>query len=219
MEKGYDEFIKIENEIYKNAKVNIPDNLSTGNIQLDRGINWISESSNTILDFGCGSGSIIFYCAMRGVSKLIGIDLSNEGIKLAKERANLMKYGTYKFILGSISEINQIKSESIDAVILSNIIDNLRPNDSIAVLEQVKRILKEGGKVLIKLNPYIEPEKFSDLKLKVIEDDVIDDGMLLWNQTTDKWRILLTVYFKEKDFIHVYFDEYNMFNRMFFMIK
>lgn len=219
MEKGYDEFIKIENEIYKNAKVNIPDNLSTGNIQLDRGIDWISESSNTILDFGCGSGSMMFYCAMRGVSKLIGIDLSNEGIKLAKERANLMKHGTYKFILGSISEINQIKSESINAVILSNIIDNLRPNDSIAVLEQVKRILKEGGKVLIKLNPYIEPEKFRDLKLKVIEDNLIDDGMLLWNQTTDKWRTLLTVYFKEKDFIHVYFDEYNIFNRMFFMIK
>lgn len=219
MEIGYEKYIKAEDEIYRSLNINIPKNKSTGNEELDKGLNWISDGVKTLFDFGCGNGTMIFYCALRGVESLHGIDLSTEAIKLSKERAKLMKFGSYDFKVGSIRELKSISDEIYDGIILSNIVDNLKPKDATELLGQAKRILKSNGKILIKLNPYITEEQIKEWNIKIIENNLLDDGLLLWNQTTEQWRELLQQYFKEEEFVDIYFPEHDQYNRMFLMRK
>lgn len=219
MEIGYEKYIKAEDEIYRSLNINIPQNKSTGNEELDKGLNWISDGVKTLFDFGCGNGTMIFYCALRGVESLHGIDLSTEAIKLSKERAKLMKFGSYDFKVRSIRELKSISDEIYDGIILSNIVDNLKPKDATELLGQAKRILKSNGKILIKLNPYITEEQIKEWNIKIIENNLLDDGLLLWNQTTEQWRELLQQYFKEEEFVDIYFPEHDQYNRMFLMRK
>lgn len=219
MEIGYEKYIKAEDEIYRSLNINIPQNKSTGNEEFDKGLNWISDGVKNLFDFGCGNGTMIFYCSLRGVESLHGIDLSTEAIKLSKERAKLMKSGSYDFKVGSIRELKSISDEIYDGIILSNIVDNLKPKDATELLGQAKRILKSSGKILIKLNPYITEEQIKEWNIKIIENNLLDDGLLLWNQTTEQWRELLQQYFKEEEFVDIYFPEHDQYNRMFLMRK
>ncbi len=220
MDISYDKFIKKENEIYSSIKdIFAPSSKSMRNEALDNGFDWLCEVTDKVLDFGCGTGSMLFSCALRGVNYLTGIDLSDEAIKLCNKRAELMSCGKYEFIHGSVEVLNRFDDDSMDAVILSNVIDNIKPNDAVKLLEEVKRILKENGKILIKLNPHISNEQIIDWNIKVIEGNLLDDGLMLWNQTTDEWRALLNKYFKECEYIDVYFPEHEQYNRMFLMIK
>lgn len=220
MNISYDKFIAKENDIYRNIKnSSAPKNKIIGNDQLDKGLDWLCDGANSILDFGCGSGSMLFSCAFRDVNILKGIDLSDEAIKLCNNTSMLMEFGEYEFVHGSVSKLEDIKSNSIDGIILSNIIDNITPDDSIEVLKQAKRLLKDGGKLFIKLNPYITEKQIIEWNIKVIEGNLLDDGLMLWNQTTDEWRKLLCKYFKEYEYIDVYFPEHEQYNRLFLMIK
>lgn len=220
MNISYDKFIMKENEIYRNMNnVSVPTSKSTGNEQLDIGLDWLCDRANSILDFGCGSGSLLFYCALRGVKILKGIDLSDEAIKLCTNTSKLIKFGEFEFIHGSISKLEVINSNSIDGIILSNTIDNIGPNDSEEVLKHAKRILKDGGKLFVKLNPYITNTQIKEWDIKVIEGNLLDDGLLLWNQTTDEWRSLLGKYFKEHEYLDVCFPQHEQYNRLFLMIK
>lgn len=216
----YDKFIMAENEIYKSiTNITIPTNKSLRNEQLDKGLDWLCDGSDSVLDFGCGTGSMLFSCALRGVKKLTGIDLSKEAIKLCKNRAKLMELGKYEFMHGSVSKLEEINSNSIDGVILSNTVDNIKPSDAVELLKQVKRILKASGKVFVKLNPFITEKQIEEWNIKVIEGNLLDDGLMLWNQTTDEWRNLLSKYFMECEYIDIYFPEHEQYNRMFLMVN
>lgn len=85
--------------------------------------------------------------------------------------------------------------QAFDGIILSNIIDNLLPQDTIIVLTETRRILKPGGKVLVKLNPYLTDNQIMGWNIKIIEKNFLDDRLYLWNQSTEEWTELLEKYF------------------------
>lgn len=192
---------------------------SSGNEDLDKGIKWIAEGTENILDFGCGNGSMLFLCAMNGSKYNVGIDLSQSGIKIAKTRSKQMNEGNFDFIQGSIDVLKNIGDSFFDAVILSNIIDNLYPNDAEELIREIGRILKEDGKVLVKVNSYITKEKIEEDKIKVIDDNLLDDGLILLNKTTDEWKKFFERKFNIKLYSKVYYPEYDTYNRMFCLIK
>ena len=125
--------------------------------------------------------------AINGTKYNIGIDLSEKGIESANKRAEQMMRGEFLFIQGGIDRLKNINNSHVDAVILSNIIDNLYPEDVEILISEVERILKENGKVLVKLNPYITTEQITKWNIKIIKDNLLDDGLILWNNTTDEW--------------------------------
>ena len=112
------------NETYSRVNSEIPKSKETGNTLFDNGIKWLTTHTNTILDFGCGNGTLLFLCSMNGTQKHIGIDLSKAGIDNAKLRSTKMKSGEYSFLVGGIERLKEMESESVDAVILSNIQSN-----------------------------------------------------------------------------------------------
>lgn len=45
MEGFYERFIKVEDDIYSQCKIAIPPNENTGSLQLDKGLDWVSEDT------------------------------------------------------------------------------------------------------------------------------------------------------------------------------
>ena len=130
----------------------VPTSSGSGNYEFDQGLRWLSKNVNTILDFGCGNGTVLFWCSSYGTKKHIGIDLSEKAILNAKRRSLHMKNGEFQFICGEIDELKHINTGSVEAVILSNIVDNLYPEDAEKLLIEENDIIicaRNGSKRLV----------------------------------------------------------------------
>lgn len=151
MNDKYKKAIENENNIYKEMKktVSVPKGCSTGMQEFDRALDWLCLGSETILDFGCGNGTMLFLCARRGVKRLYGIDLAEEGINCAELRKKMMDKGEYYFAVGSQELLQRIEDNKIDGIVLSNILDNMYPGDVTLLLAECARILKVHGKIIL----------------------------------------------------------------------
>ena len=150
MSDKYDKCIKQWNEIFSKDNLKFPLKKELGNAIFDNSLKWVAENSNTILDFGCGNGIMLFLSSLYGTKKHIGIDLSEQAILNAKFFSSQNDKGEFLFQCGGIDLLKDMESKSADGVILSNIIDNLYPEDALLVLDEVKRILTPNGKTFIK---------------------------------------------------------------------
>lgn len=218
MEK-YDKCIELWNDIFSKKEVPLPSKKETGNVEFDKGLKWLTTDVSSVLDFGCGNGTALFLCNKYGTSTHIGIDLSSQAIKRAVERSKMVEKGDFRFICGGIEELKEIEDQSMDSAILSNIIDNLYPDDAICVLEEVRRILKKDGKLLVKLNPLITDDQIVACGIKKISDNLFDDGMLLWNNTNEEWDSILGSRYSIIDYKEIYYEEYDQINRMYLLTK
>lgn len=207
------------NKVFGKKEITIPTKIDTGNEVINKALDWTCFETHTILDFGCGNGSMLFYCALRGTKKHMGIDLSSSAIVQAKIRQQKMSCGAYDFIEGGIEALYDIESSSVDAIILSNIIDNLYPEDADKLMREIKRILKNEGKVFIKVNPYINDKQIKEWNIKTINENLLDDGLYLWNQITEEWKCFLQGFLVLEKYQEVYYPEYDQYNRLFLMTK
>lgn len=220
MTRSYLRCIEQWDKIYSaEAADSAPKTPDSGNEAFDAGVRWLTENSKNVLDFGCGNGSVLFFCALLGTKNHIGIDLSKAAIDVAVSRSGKMLRGVFDFRQGGIERLSELESSSLDAVILSNILDNLYPEDAVTLLSECARLLKPGGKALIKLNPYLTEQQIKSWEIKVIEGSLLDDGLLLWNNTTGQWTKLLERYFVIEHFTEIYYPEHEQTNRMFFVRK
>lgn len=216
--KPYEETITFWDNIFSEEKITKQQEKSTGYYDLDYGLDWLCNEADTILDFGCGNGSLLFKCACRGTKHHVGIDISNSGIELAKRNANFIYDAKFNFICGGISELEKLPCSSIDGVILSNIVDNVIPQDGYKMLGEIHRILKDNGKLFFKVNSYMIKDEIAKENMKQDGNLLIEDnGLYLWNLTSEKWREVLSKYFIIDEYRDIYFKEYNQYNRMFLL--
>lgn len=219
MTDKYDKCVKQWNNIFSKEVPKVPTSQSIGNEILDKGIEWVCDRTSSILDFGCGNGTMLFLCALNGTKYNIGIDLSEKAIQSAKARAAQMIRGEYRFIQGSLEVLEKMADSSQDAIILSNILDNLYTEDAEVLIREVHRILKNSGKLLIKLNPYITAEQIIEWDIKVIKDNLLDDGLILLNNTTEEWENIFRGTFNLFNYDEVYYPKFKQTNRMFYLTK
>ncbi len=215
MNSFYRPYIEREDEIFRQISgetSKAASNLkSTMPVELRKALDWLCQDAEAVLDFGCGNGSFLASCAARGVTSLLGIDLSGEAVRCARQR----DIPHCEIWQGSVERLTDLPAHSFQGVILSNILDNLRPEDAEAALQQVHRLLTPQGRALVKLNPHLSLEQIQQWNITVLEDDLLDDGLLLWNRTTEQWRQLLELYFQHQHLVDVYFEAYDQHNRMF----
>ena len=144
----YDQSIDAWNNIFSQESATFPKTKTIGNPSFDKGLEWLTENASTVLDFGCGNGIVLFLCSLYGTKTHIG--------------------GDFRFSCGSLEALQRVETDSADAVVLSNIIDNLYPEDAAAVLTEIKRILKKNGRILLKLNPYLTAVQIKEWNIQVI---------------------------------------------------
>lgn len=139
-----------------------------------------SENSERVMDFGCGTGDILFQCAQYGNLEYgIGIDRSEVGIKFGKQMVNLNHFKQLDFIVGDITQVSQMEEESFDGIILSNVLDVIPKDTAETILKELTRLLKKDGLMFIKLNPYVNDNKLKELGLNCFYDNLYEkDGYL-----------------------------------------
>jgi len=108
----------------------------------------VIKEGDVVLDLGSGAGFDAFLAAKKvgEKGKVIGVDLTLEMIKKAKENALKYDYKNVDFKLGDIEQL-PIEDNSID-VIISNCVINLAP-DKDKVFEESYRVLKSEGRMFV----------------------------------------------------------------------
>jgi len=194
---------------------------SIGNSDLDKALDWLTTNTSSIIDFGCGSGTLLYKCGLRGTKDHLGIDISHRGINLAVKNTINNKDSNFRFIEGSVEKLKDIEDSSFDAAILSNILDNVLPDDVFLIFEEIYRILKKDGKLFLKLNHYIDLDEIRDLKMEDKGQGLLleSTGLYLYNLTTSKWIKIIESYFEIYEYKDLENDDDEHYGRMFLLIK
>jgi SAM-dependent methyltransferase len=104
------------------------------------------HEGETVLDLGSGGGIDVILSAKRvGPAGLAyGLDMTDEMLALARRNAQDASTGNAIFLKGVIEDV-PLPAESVD-VVISNCVINLS-TDKAAVLTEIARVLKPGGRV------------------------------------------------------------------------
>jgi 2-polyprenyl-3-methyl-5-hydroxy-6-metoxy-1,4-benzoquinol methylase len=104
----------------------------------------------TVLDFGCGRGELIYQSAIKGAN-VIGIDYSDEAIKLSKESISHLpdELKVNSKIIKLSAGMLPLADNSVDRVLLIDVIEHLTNEEMNILLSEFYRILKPEGKLII----------------------------------------------------------------------
>ena len=106
------------------------------------------KAGETVIDLGSGAGFDAFIVAplVGELGKVIGIDLSDDMLNLAKKNTSKAMYTNVEFIKGDIE--NLPLESNIANHVISNCVINLSQNKA-DVYKEAFRVLKSGGKISI----------------------------------------------------------------------
>lgn len=108
--------------------------------------NYISINPDTVCaDLGCGGGYISSEIATKYKCNVIGLDFSDQAIKIAKSNCNNLG-NQCQFIKSSLLDI-QLLDNSIDIVLCIGVLEHIKNIDK--ALSEIKRILKPSGYFVI----------------------------------------------------------------------
>lgn len=206
-------------DVFQKEEIKLPKEGESGNEVFDEGLRWLTENASSVMDFGCASGTLLLLCSQYGTAEHIGIDLSAAAVAKARKKGALMHRGRFSFFCGGVETLKDMETASMDAAILSNIIDNLYPEDAHCVLKEVQRILRPDGRLLVKLNDFLTDGQILDYGIRKIQDHLLDDGLLLWNNSTEEWDEILQSYFIIERFRKIYYEEHGQYNRLYHLIQ
>lgn len=106
---------------------------------------YISTGGLSVLDLGCGVGSLSFYIASKN-NRVVGVDISEKAIAIANESLDVIEYGDrVKFFCRKIELLNE--NNKFDLVLASEILEHI-PNDTL-VLKKINFYLKNNGILIL----------------------------------------------------------------------
>jgi ubiquinone/menaquinone biosynthesis C-methylase UbiE len=123
-------------------------------------------SGERVMDAGCGTGVLCRYLASHyGVRSIDGLDFSDLRIEQARKLLKAAEKSSIRFHRQDLTRIDPSFHGQFDTVISRYVIEHVE--DPLAVLQQLKKSLKEGGRLIIIemdgvfLNLYSPSEKFN----------------------------------------------------------
>ena len=106
------------------------------------------QPGETVVDFGSGGGIDCFIAAkaVGEQGRVVGIDMTEDMIDLARSNARQLGLGNVEFHLSEM-ENTPLDGDSVDAII-SNCVINLAPDKDL-VFSEAFRILRPGGRLMV----------------------------------------------------------------------
>lgn len=104
----------------------------------------IDYRNKKVLDFGCGTGSILIPLAKKGVD-VTGVDVSNYCIRKLKEYCKKEKISP-KLLVSNGRRV-RIRNEEFDMVLLLDVLEHV--DNYQGIISETRRVLKKNGKVFV----------------------------------------------------------------------
>ena len=98
--------------------------------------------SDLILDLGCGNGQNAIKASQK-VRKIIGIDLDESMIEIAKRSSQRLGIKNVKFETANLENKLKYEDNSFDKIMFLDVLEHLRKRNQI--LKEIKRVLKPQG--------------------------------------------------------------------------
>lgn len=225
MEKEIENSLIFWNDAYKEEK---PEVLEDKDYKLPKEMESIFETflekCPIIVDFGCGAGEMLYVAAhSRKPQKLYGVENGANIVNFLDEMITLNHFeDDIEIIDGGLKALEQFKNNSVDGIIISNVLDVVTQDVADEIMKGLLRILKKGGFMMLKLNQYESKEKLDkDGRFVNFKDNLYSyqGVMRLRSCTTDEWRKWLSPYFKEEMYADVPYQAPNFFDRLFLLKK
>lgn len=219
--KDYDSTIQFWDNIFKDIKP--ANNIKSAKLpeDIEQALAWLCSDCESVLDYGCGSGTMLLRCAvLYNNCRCLGIDISQQAVELAGKDAIINGLDErVSFECGGIEKLADIADDSFDAAILSNIIDNVFPEDADIILHHIHRILRPNGKLLLKLNPYLTQEQIAEWGLTELSPDFYleNDDLYLRNLKNEQWEELFSNLFSIHEYREIHFKEHGQTNRLYLL--
>lgn len=158
---------------------------------LDQYLKQIGDHSENVLDIGCGLGTCLIGSACLGkkIKKGVGFDTSKHAIKVANKTIEQSHIKGLSFHVADESFLETLKDNSFDGIICSNFLDVVTKDISDKIINEIKRILKPSGLLLLKLNFLLDEKLIKKLNMEMIEENTYQmNGVIRsYNLTTDAW--------------------------------
>jgi SAM-dependent methyltransferase len=100
-----------------------------------------SKKRNISLDIGCREGK---YLPCYESNIIIGIDVSRQALRNVKSRI----HSNVDLVLATVVCL-PFKNKTVDFVLMSEVIEHLKANDTMKALSEVRRIIRKGGDAII----------------------------------------------------------------------
>jgi ubiquinone/menaquinone biosynthesis C-methylase UbiE len=101
-----------------------------------------------IADFGCGSGGWVLPLAKNSPdSKIFAIDLQEEALSALRSKMKLQRVENIELVKADVEKSTRLKNESCDLVLMTNLLFEVEKKEE--VFKEAKRVLKEGGRILV----------------------------------------------------------------------
>ena len=121
----------------------------------------ITEKSE-VLDVGCGTGYTACEIAQKYSARVVGIDISEDMIAKAQERARQRHLKSVEFHVADVLEL-PFQDETFDTIIMESVLIVI-PGEKHGALTEIVRVLKPGG--IVGAN--------EDFALPETPDDILD---------------------------------------------
>jgi len=157
-------------------------------------------ANKRILDFGCGSGSsTMILRRMFPDTDIVGIELEEKLLKLAKLRSTYYGFDNIKFLLSPDANSLPENIGTFDYVLLSAVFEHLLPEERKTLLPKIWKMLKPNGVLFVNRTPYryfpIEVHTTGGLPMI----NYLPNNLTLWyarkfskrNLQQDNWKVLL----------------------------
>lgn len=136
----------------KDGRWDVDEFLATGQVEVDGALAHLRTlggpiAFDRILDFGSGAGRLTQALAGHG-TEVTGVDISAPMIEMAR---SLDKTDNCEFVLNSRPDLSLFDDDTFDLVYSSLVLQHMPEDVGIAFLEEMCRILRPGGALVIQV--------------------------------------------------------------------
>lgn len=148
------------------------------------------KTGEVILDIGCGKGEEINQiCATSRPKKVYGLDVSKKALdKAEKLLSKDIKGGKVELIKSSATDKLPFQSNFFDVVFSAELLECLPEKKRIALLKEIYRVLKRGGRVVSEHTDWdtqVWNTKNKNLERKLLH--AFADTTQGWMESSDSW--------------------------------